>query len=171
MKEFIQNVISILTIETGKEKSDKFVLEKSHEQICFNDDGNSKETDESDWQHEKQRNPRISTEHGTTIDSSFADENVRDSICFNDDADSDEMDESEFDEEEPDDKRISIEQGILTFLKLRSRRCSIITIRIPMTTLIRRIFHQIRLRVHCPISETELIPSLYRALRSCGSSI
>jgi hypothetical protein len=38
-------------IETGREMRDNAVRENVCEQICFNDDGNSNETDESD-QHQ-----------------------------------------------------------------------------------------------------------------------
>jgi hypothetical protein len=82
-------------IETGRERTDSAVSEKADEQICFNDDGDSNEIDESELQFQKHDDPRISTEHGIKIDSSFDNENTYDSIRFNDDGDSNEIDESE----------------------------------------------------------------------------
>jgi hypothetical protein len=86
------------------------VKEKASERICFNDEGDSNEIDESESQNEKHDDPRISTEHGIKIDSNFDDENADDSIRFNDDGDSnenDESDESDVQDAKHDDPRIS----------------------------------------------------------------
>jgi hypothetical protein len=69
--------------------------ENADDLIPFNDDGDSNEIDESDWHHEKQYDPRISTEHGIEIDSSVESENARDSMPFNDGGDSNEIDEND----------------------------------------------------------------------------
>jgi hypothetical protein len=116
-----------------------FENENADDSIRFNDDGDSNEIDESDLQYEKHCDPRISTEHGIKIDSSFEYENANDSIRFNDDDDSNEIDESVLEKEIRHGERISTEQGIQTFVMIESGSHVIVTIRTPLTTLIRRV--------------------------------
>jgi hypothetical protein len=94
-------------IETGREITDNVVAEKAREKICFIDDGNSNEIDESDLQEEKQDGPRISTEDGIETDSNFEYKNECDSIRFNDDGDSNKIDDSDVQYAKHDDPRIS----------------------------------------------------------------
>jgi hypothetical protein len=84
----------MMQIETGRGIRSNAVSRIAFEQICFNDDGDSNEIDESDLQFAKHSDPIISTEHGITSDSSFEYENAFDSIRFNLDGDSNEIDES-----------------------------------------------------------------------------
>jgi hypothetical protein len=86
--------------------------------MCFNDDGDSNEIDESGVQYAKHDDPRISTEHGITIDVSFEDENAYDSMCFNDDGDSNVIDESDWQREKHDDPRIVTNPGTITFFEI-----------------------------------------------------
>jgi hypothetical protein len=61
---------------------------------------------------EKYDDPRISTLHGISIDSSDDDENADDSIRFNPEFDSNEIDESDPQLAKHDDPRISTSWGI-----------------------------------------------------------
>jgi hypothetical protein len=94
-------------IETGSGITDNSVLTKAREQICFNDDGNSNEIEESDSQSAKHDEPINSTGDGITIDSTTELEKASDSIRFNDDGDSNEIDESDSQAEKHDDPIIS----------------------------------------------------------------
>jgi hypothetical protein len=76
--------------------------------MCFNDDSDLNEIDESESQLSKQFEQRISTSHGLNIDSSFERENAPDSMRFNDDSDSNKTDESDSQHEKNDDPRILI---------------------------------------------------------------
>jgi hypothetical protein len=58
------------------------VFESAFDSICFNDDDDSNEIDESDLQNAKHDEQRISTEHGITIDSSVEFENASDAIIL-----------------------------------------------------------------------------------------
>jgi hypothetical protein len=86
---------SMKQIETGRVMADNALRENANEQICFNDDGDSNEIDESDLQYEKHDDRRTSTEHGIKIDSSPEPENAFHPIRCNDDGDSNEIDESD----------------------------------------------------------------------------
>jgi hypothetical protein len=94
-------------MEEGRAITDKRVLRNEHLPMRRKWDGNSNKTDESDLQFEKHDDPRISTEHGITIDSIAEHENASDSIRFNDDGDSNEIDESDLQYEKHDGPRIS----------------------------------------------------------------
>jgi hypothetical protein len=48
-------------IETGRQIVDNLVRKKACEQICFNNDGDSNETEERDREYAKHPDPRIST--------------------------------------------------------------------------------------------------------------
>jgi hypothetical protein len=89
-------------------------------------------------QYEKHDDPRISTWHGIEIDSSFEWENAFDSIRFSDDGDSNEIEKSELELENVDGEKISMAHGIQTLVIGQSSIHSIFTIRIPPTTLTRR---------------------------------
>jgi hypothetical protein len=89
-----------------------FDNKNADDSICFNDDGDSNETDERDSQTEKHDVPRSSTEHRIKIDLRFECENARDSIRFNDDGDSNEIDESDSQYKKHDDPRILTNPGI-----------------------------------------------------------
>jgi hypothetical protein len=86
--------------------------ENASDSIRDNREFDSNEIDESDSQHEKHDEPRISTPRGITIDSMDEEKNVSDSIRDNREFDSNEIDESDSQHEKHDEPRISTPRGI-----------------------------------------------------------
>jgi hypothetical protein len=97
----------------GSRSDDTTVSENALDSIRRNDDGDSNEIDESDSQHEKQPQPRISTELGIKICFNEPhSENASGAIRLNDDGDSNEIDESDSHFEKHREGRNSTELGI-----------------------------------------------------------